>query len=306
MNGHSLPYNDPAEDTTDLSFARSGADSCPKVRHHRDPRFILFCGDGVVLESGLPIRPRWFRPHELAGLTLDERTGIDLGADDLGPRMALDLSGMEEAEQALGLSQGAFRSLKAIQEPIDPCTWRILSRAQALLIWNQQSAICPACGAATESQGGGTLRVCTDPGCARIHYPRTDPSVIVRVVSGERCLLARQPKFRAGLKSVLAGFVEPGETLEEAVRREVAEEVGIVVDRIEYLASQPWPFPMNLMIAFQAHARDEEIALDSDELEIAEWYTRERAERELAEGALILPSRKSISRWMIDEWLDGC
>jgi NAD+ diphosphatase len=123
-------------------------------------------------------------------------------------------------------------------------------------------------------------------------------------MSGDRCLLARQPGFRPGLWSVLAGFVEPGETLEEAVGREVAEEVGIQVDRIEYLGSQPWPFPMSLMIAFEAHARDDTLRLDTEELEAADWYSRDRVRQELAEGSLLLPSLKSISRWMIDDWLE--
>ena len=301
-----LPPCSEANECSDESTASTPARG-PAWNAIHDPgtRLILFRGESVVLERDLPIRPRWFSPRDLAGLPLDQRLTINLGADDLGPRMALDVSGMEEIEEALGLPHGAFRSLKEVQEPIDSRTWRVLARARALLAWNEQYVVCPTCGATTAPRNGGTLRVCTDPACACLHYPRTDPSVIVRVVSRERCLLARQPRFRPGLKSVLAGFVGPGETLEEAVLREVAEEVGIVVERIEYLGSQPWPFPMNLMVAFQAHARDDEISLDADELEIAEWYTRERVRHELADGSLILPSRKSISRWMIDDWLEG-
>jgi len=129
--------------------------------------------------------------------------------------------------------------------------------------------------------------------------------VIVRLVRDERCLLARQPRFAPRVRSVVAGFVEPGESLEEAVRREVSEEVGIRVGRTRYLGSQPWPFPMSLMLAFEAEALTEEIRLEDEELEAADWYTREQVRREVDAGTLILPSPKSISRRMIDEWLEG-
>jgi len=127
--------------------------------------------------------------------------------------------------------------------------------------------------------------------------------IIVRVLHDGRCLLARQPRFRPDVRSVIAGFVEPGESLEGAVRREVAEEVGLRIEGIRYLGSQPWPFPMNLMLAFEAHAQSDEIRIDEHELETADWYSKDRVLRELAAGTLVLPSPKSIARQMIDEWL---
>ncbi|MFC2081869.1 NAD(+) diphosphatase [Candidatus Bipolaricaulota bacterium] len=273
----------------------------------RDPktRFILFRGESALLEADLPIRPIRVSPAELADLGLDFRDAVHLGVYEAGPLLALDLEEAADGGSESEPLRGAFRSLRGIQDPVDRLTWELLSRARALLGWNRLYAACPACGSATTPRNGGTIRVCTNAACGRNHYPRTDATVIVRVLSGEKCLLGRQPQFAPGLRSVVAGFVEPGETLEGAVRREVDEEVGIAVERIAYLGSQPWPFPMSLMIAFEAHARDETIRIDAQELEAADWYTRERVREELAAGSLVLPSRKSIARRMIDDWLES-
>jgi len=274
----------------------------------RDPttRFIVFRGGEVLLATTHPIQPALLSALDLAELSVDLRTAILVGIyNNHEPRLALDIE--QAAVDSLQSSDfsGDFHNLQAIQEPVESETWEMLSRAWALLAWNRDYATCPTCGGATEPQEGGTIRTCSNRTCGRIHYPRTDPTIIVRVISHEKCLLARQPQFRPGLKSVLAGFVEPGETLEGAVLREVQEEVGLAVDRIAYLGSQPWPFPMSLMIAFEAHALEETIQIDTRELEAADWYTRERVRQELAEGTLELPSLKSISRRMIDEWLEG-
>jgi NAD+ diphosphatase len=224
---------------------------------------------------------------------------------DRGPRFALDVQALPP-DVFDGRTGGGFRDLGEIREPIDVGTWALLSRARSLLEWNQRLVLCPVCGAETTQYNGGAARICSNGTCKHIWFPRTDPAVIVRVVSGEKCLLARQPQYAPGLRSVLAGFVEPGETLENAVRREVREETGLEVDGTQYLGSQPWPFPMSLMIAFEAHAGDEAIRIDEQELEAADWYTRTDVRRGLAAGSLVLPSRKSIARKMIEDWLDSC
>lgn len=271
----------------------------------QDPetRFVLFRGESALLEADLPIRPVLVPMVELADPRLDFANAVHLGICETGPLLALDLEEADVEGFDRESRSNAFRDLRSIQEPIDRVTWRILSRARALLAWNRFFAACPTCGSATTPQSGGTIRMCSNASCGRIHYPRTDPTVIVRIIFGEKCLLGRQRKFAPGVRSVIAGFVEPGETLEGAVRREAEEEVGIAVERITYLGSQPWPFPMNLMIAFEAHACDETIRIDAQELEAADWYTRERIQEELAAGSLVLPSPKSIARWMIEDWL---
>ena len=294
-----------SKETRQESAIPVSADRLDEALRDLEARFLLFRGGDVLLEREPPIQPVVVTLREITMLTIDLRSAVLLETGATALRLALDLQDVGDEEIEHVASLGEFRGLHGIQEPIDPQTWELLSRARALLAWNRRCAICPTCGAPTEPQEGGTFRVCTGVTCGRILFPRTDPSVIVRVLSGEKCLLARKPGFAPGVRSVLAGFVEPGESLEGAVRREVAEEVGIAVERIVYLGSQPWPFPMSLMVAFEARACEERIRLDEEELEAADWYTCERVQKELVEGTLVLPSRKSIARRMIEAWLEG-
>jgi NAD+ diphosphatase len=175
--------------------------------------------------------------------------------------------------------------------------------AASLLSWHRRHRFCANCGHATAAVDGGHERRC--PACDAHHFPRTDPVVIVRVTDRrDRVLLGRQASWPAGRFSVLAGFVEPGETLEEAVRREVLEESGVVVDRAVYVASQPWPFPSSLMLGFAASAAGGEPRAGDDELAEVRWF--ERAEvAAAAEGRsdLLLPPSFAISRSLIDSWL---
>jgi NAD+ diphosphatase len=271
---------------------------------HPDARFLLFQGERVLLERDLPIQPAWISCPDLTKLGLEPLMSVDLGIDAGAPRMALEVLDADGSAAKTLSALGEFQSLRDIQAPIAARTWRTLARARALLSWNLNYGFCPSCGAVSLPEKGGAMRTCTNTDCGRPIFARTDPSVIVRITLGERLLLARQPRFRPGLWSVLAGFVEPGETLEEAVRREVGEEVGLAVDHIHYLGSQPWPFPMNLMAAFEARALDATLRLDAQELEEARWYTREQMRQGLDDGSLLLPSQKSISHWMIKDWLD--
>jgi NAD+ diphosphatase len=174
--------------------------------------------------------------------------------------------------------------------------------AASLLSWHRRHRFCASCGEPTEATDAGHQRRC--PACGAEHFPRTDPVVIVRVVDGDRLLLGRQDRWADGRFSVLAGFVEPGETLEEAVRREVREESGVQVDEVEYVASQPWPFPSSLMIGFHAVAAGGEPQPGDGELSAVRWF--ERAEVEAAAagtGDVHLPQPYSISRRLIDDWL---
>jgi len=148
-----------------------------------------------------------------------------------------------------------------------------LAESKALINWHARHRFCPNCGAATRLVEGGWRRDC--PACRALHFPRTDPVVIMLAIEGGRCVLGRSHRFQSGMWSCLAGYVEPGETVEEAVRRETREEAGIVCGRIAYFASQPWPFPMSLMIGCYAQARSREIVIDLTELDDARWFERE-------------------------------
>ena len=180
----------------------------------------------------------------------------------------------------------------------------LLAYAAALLNWHRRHGFCSVCGTASEIREGGLLRVC--PACGAEHHPRTDPVVIMLVVDEERdrVLLGRQPSWPDGRYSALAGFVEPGESLEDAVAREVLEESGVEVTGARYVSSQPWPFPSSLMLGFEAlYVRGEAVAADG-ELDDARWFTRSELLDAAAErGALRLPPALAIARRLIDGWL---
>jgi NAD+ diphosphatase len=174
--------------------------------------------------------------------------------------------------------------------------------AGSLLSWHRRHRFCANCGAPTDQADGGHERHC--PACDAHHFPRTDPVVIVRVVDGDRLLLGRQARWPERRYSVLAGFVEPGETLEEAVRREVREESSVDVGEVAYVASQPWPFPSSLMIGFHATAEAGEPHPGDGELADVRWFERAEVESAAAgDGSLRLPPPYSISRRLIDGWL---
>jgi NAD+ diphosphatase len=145
--------------------------------------------------------------------------------------------------------------------------------------------------------------VCTDASCGQVHFPRSDPAIITLIRRGDRGLLVHQPKWPAGRYSTLAGFVEPGETLEQAVAREVAEEVGLEIEGTEYYASQPWPFPHTLMVGFRTKAAPGDVVL-GEELDDAVWVTREELRAAMDSGELAIPGPYSLSRSLIEDWLE--
>ena len=187
---------------------------------------------------------------------------------------------------------------------VDPPSVALLGAAKAMCHWHARHQFCANCGAPTRFAAAGFRRECD--ACKAQHFPRTDPVVIMLAVDGERCLLGRQPRFPKSMYSALAGFVEPGETIEEAVRREIHEEAGIMVDEVAYVASQPWPFPASLMIGCLARAKTRDIFMDHEELEDARWFTRDEAhamfEKRHPEG-LMAPVRMAIANHLLRVWL---
>ncbi|GAA1886587.1 NAD(+) diphosphatase [Lapillicoccus jejuensis] len=178
----------------------------------------------------------------------------------------------------------------------------VFTTAQALANWHRAHPHCPRCGARTEPHSAGWVRRCTADGSE--HYPRTDPAVIMGVLDDdERLLVGRSPAWPEGRFSVLAGFVEPGESFEAAVAREVREEVGIDVDEVTYLGNQPWPFPCSGMIGFSAHARSTELTLDPVEMAEARWFSRQQYVDALVTGELRVPGGISIAQRIIEHWL---
>lgn len=181
--------------------------------------------------------------------------------------------------------------------------------AIALAHWHSSHQYCGFCGALTYSNACGYVRSCSNDHCSKDHFPRTDPAVIVAIThtdenDKERILLGRQASWPQGRYSIIAGFVEPGESLEQSVKREALEETGIKVDDVEYIASQPWPFPQSLMVGFTAKATTTKIELRDKELEDAVWLDREELKKRIANKEILSPQSFSISRYLIEQWLN--
>jgi NAD+ diphosphatase len=186
-----------------------------------------------------------------------------------------------------------FRDLRSFFFGVDEDFFRMAGRVKQIVGWHATHRFCGRCGGKTEPVSGELAKQCTR--CGMMHYPRLSPAAIVLVERGDHILLARSPGFPKGLYSVLAGFVEPGESIEDTVAREIREEVGIGVENVAYFGSQPWPFPNSLMIGFTADYADGELAPDPGEIEDAGWYT--------ADDLPQLPPTTSIARAMIDDFV---
>ncbi|HMA46457.1 MAG TPA: NAD(+) diphosphatase [Frankiaceae bacterium] len=199
-------------------------------------------------------------------------------------------------------SSGPYAALRDVGAEMSDRDAGLFVHAVALATWHRAHRRCPRCGAATAPGVGGSVRRCHQDGGE--HFPRTDPAMIVLVTSAdrERAVLGRPASWPAPRFTILAGFVEPGESVEQTVVREVAEEVGLTVRDLCYVASQPWPFPASLMLGFTAVATTEDLVLDPAELAEARWYSRDQLNGAVAAGGVVLPPPVSIARKMIDAW----
>lgn len=217
----------------------------------------------------------------------------------LGTRGGVAVFAAELAEPPATLPEGTrFATLRDVVALLPAADANLLAYASALATWHRRHRFCAVCGSPTDLEWAGHRLVCTGAVCAALHFPRTDPVVIMLVTEGDACLLGRSPGWPEGSYSALAGFVEPGESLEDAVAREVDEEVGVAVEDVEYHSSQPWPFPASLMVGFTARARARELHVDRHELADARWVTR----RQLDDGEVRVPPAHSIAARLIGDW----
>jgi len=264
----------------------------------RDPDacFVPVWGD-QCLASGEPLRAVLLPAAEVAE-HLDVQDIIFLGMYRDKPAFAFRIEPENHAPFA-GLGQ--FHDLRYLGGVLPADEANLVAHARALVLWHHKQQFCGTCGAASRPESGGNSRLCVNESCGQTLFPRVDPAIIVLVSNGKECLLGRQAGWPEGRYSTIAGFVEPGESLEDAVRREVFEETNIEVHNVEYHSSQPWPFPSSLMLGFAAQASSAEIALNDAELEDAQWFTR----KQLKSGFPKLPYRVSIARRLVDAWLNG-
>ena len=236
------------------------------------------------------------------GARLDH--AVLLGMGGAGP-VVMAPGAIEPDDLPEGLKAIDHRSVY-MQGLVSPETLGELAQGAALLTWHHTHRFCGRCGHATEMRIGGYKRVCTN--CAAEHFPRTDPVAIMLAVREDFCLLGRSPHFAPGMYSALAGFIEPGETIENAVRRETFEEAAIRLGRVAYHASQPWPFPYSLMIGCFGEALNEDIAFDGKELEDCRWFSRSEVRDMIAgvhSGGIVVPPPGAIASHLIRGWAEA-
>lgn len=311
-------------DAEQVTFGGSGLNRAAELRSRaaelvdRGQSIVLWRGK-VLFDYATRKLIRLSPGHPLLAEATDPP--LFLGLDDDGtPLFAHDASPWEDPEaddDALGRffdpSQNrypgfseaqVFTELRGIMAKLDARDAELAATARGLLQWHETHRFCARCGASSAVEMGGWQRGCT--ACGAKHFPRTDPVVIVLVLRGNSVLLGRSHGWPEGMYSLLAGFMEPGESIEAAARREVFEETGIRLGRVGYLASQPWPFPSSLMIGCIAEAESAEIVLDEAEIEDARWFTREEVARAArGENPALFPARPgSIANFLITRWLE--
>lgn len=281
----------------DPFFCGEGLDRADHLR--TDPAAIAaLCGHAGALQlawdNGAPAideqgRLRW---EPVSG-----GTPILLGLNDGHPRF----SALPDGDAPVD-ARAHFQLLSLLDAEEAP----IFAAALSLANWHRRHCHCSVCGKPTSPNRGGWSRIC--PACGSEHYPRVDPVVIMLAEHDGRLLLGRQPHYPPGRYSALAGFVEPGESIESAVARELKEEAGIVVSDVRYLCSQPWPFPSSLMIGAHAVAGDDSLTIDTNELDDARWFSREEVVAALAHdesSPFQAPPRMAIARTLLERWVDG-
>ncbi len=311
--------------STRLYYTSTGLHRAPNRRrdetwiddmlHHRQTRIIpvwrnanLILGDehpGAIHLQGDHARGLLQIAGEVAllGLTTEDGDG-DRGA----AYFAIDLSEHELPTLTPAIGQARFIDLREVSPLLTHRDAALLAFARGNMYWHRHNRYCCECGQVTAAEEAGRLRRCVNPACGREYFPRTDPAVIMLVTrpgpEGGACLLARQGKWPKGMYSTLAGFVDQGESLEEAVAREVMEEAGILVkpEDVQYRGSQPWPFPSSLMMGFRAKASSLDIDYGGDELEDARWFTKTQVAA-FPEKGLRLPTRDSIAWQLLNDWL---
>ncbi|RFB79533.1 NAD(+) diphosphatase [Methylovirgula sp. 4M-Z18] len=301
-----------------LSEKRDDAAYLAALRREPGARSVVLAGDIPVLKDLNAL----FSLAEAESLGPVQHSAL-LGHDGIHPVFAtlLDASAIETKETAddgamletrvislrgrPDLNLQDLRSL-AIQGLLPANVLGILGHAKSLMHWHMRHGFCPNCGAPTRIAAAGWRRECD--ACNAHHFPRVDPVAIMLAVDGDRCLMGRQARFAPKMYSCLAGFIEPGETMEDAVRRELHEEAGIETGRVHYLAAQPWPFPSSLMIGCIAEAKTTELTVDTTELEHARWFDREECRsilrRDHPDG-LICPPKMAIAHHLLRAWVEG-
>jgi NAD+ diphosphatase len=273
---------------------------------HESTRFVpVWRALNLVQETPEGPVPLLLERDRVAPVLGEAAHPVLLGVEGEAALFALDLSAAETPLEIVSLDPAGHRflDLRAFGPLLDRRDGALMAYAKGMMHWHARHRFCGVCGNPTVPAEAGHVRHCTNPDCKASHFPRTDPAVIMLVSDGDNCLLGRQAVWPTGMYSTLAGFVEPGESLEEAVAREVYEEAGIELDRIAYHSSQPWPFPASIMLGFLATARTREIRIATDELQDARWFSRRWLLEQPDGPEFRRPRKDSIARRLLEDWL---
>ena len=286
---------------------RRSSDSLAEVLSAPNSVFLPFHKLEVLLNGEREPALGWLNQQQLARIKRYE-TPIFLGLDNDIAHFAVDVSAEDNVIDLLDLDDSwVFKDCRAAAMTMATAHTGIIAQARAQLSWHSNHRFCSQCGAATEQQRGGHTRHCE--ACNTDHFPRTDPVVIMLVSDGDRCLLGQGhgPMVKINMYSTLAGFIDQGESIEEAVRREVKEESGVEVGAVRYHSSQPWPFPSSLMIGCHADALSTDIIIDPVEMADVKWFTRDEVAKAIHQQTpqLYLPGSMAIAHHLIRSWVEG-
>lgn len=261
-----------------------------------------------LLAGAEALKPVLLSVQDLEDTGMLEERAVLLGRRGDTVYFAVELPAEKEQVAERYGADANFRELREAGPLLGAEDGALLAYARAITYWHRRHRFCGDCGSPTRSAEGGHIRICTSAACGRKQFPRTDAAIIVLVTrvehGNEYCLLGRQRVWPEGMRSAIAGFVEPGESLEQAVVREVREETDVMVSKVHYHSSQPWPFPASIMLGFTAKASSSEIRLNDAELEHAAWYSRAEIVAGLADGTLRVPRRISIAHRLMEDWFD--
>lgn len=258
----------------------------------------------VLVRHGPDPAPAYVAMTDVPALA-DGCAAIFLGEQDDTAYFAVAIADEAAARGLSSRTSARFTGLRQVGVLLDPSDAAVLAYARAMVTWHERHGHCGLCGRPTRPRLAGHQRRCTGPACGAVQFPRTDPAIIVLVTAGEDALLVHQPDWPEGTYATIAGFLEPGESLENAVAREVKEEVGVEVRSVDYHSSQPWPFPLSIMIGFTATTTDRLLRPDQDEVEDARWFSRDDVLRELRSRELRISPPLSISFRLIADWFDA-
>lgn len=289
-----------------MPFAGSDLDECEHKRdqEHLEEYLNAEAACAIMFDQGRPsLRPtgglKMVHPKDLVGQNIADPGPLFLGKRDGVPIFAFHIERDNRITEA-----ESFQDMRVVATQLSPTELALAGRAKSLLEWHASHTFCTKCGTQSFPQRGGTSRKC--PSCGTDHFPRVNPVTIMLVVNGDKCLLGRGHGWPDGAFSALAGFISPGETIEEGCAREVFEEVGVKVEKQRYIFSQPWPFPSQLMIGLICETLETELTIDPKEIDDAQWFSREQVEAVFAKRSDVFkrPPRFTIAHQLLRHWLE--